>query len=299
MIYFQFSIVGQTSLADKLGYDENTKLLIIHSDDLAVSHSENIGSFLAMKAGVVNSASIMMPCPWVPEVAEYAKKNPETDFGLHLTLTAEWKYMKWGPVAPVDQVSSLINDYGYFYEDCLTFGQMADPKEVKIELRAQIEKAIKMGIYPTHLDSHMGCLLFSAPEVFGAYLELGREYKMPVMVGRFFLKAAPQPFLDLMTDQDVVIEKAITAGPQDYKNGMAQYYEDILNTIEPGVQILLIHTAFDDAEMQALTIDHPNWGADWRQQDFDFFTSNKAAELIKKNDIKLITWRDIQKAIYK
>ena len=297
-LFLIFNTDAQTNLAAKLGYDENAKLLIIHADDIGVSHSENIGSFLAMETGVVNSGSIMMPCPWVPEVAEYVKAHPDADLGLHLTLTAEWKYMKWGPVAPVSKVPSLISENGYFYSDCLQFGQHADPAEVKIELRAQIEKAIKMGIHPTHLDSHMACLLFSSPEVFGTYLELGREYKIPVMVGHFFLKAAPQSFLDLLTEEDIVIEKSITAGPQDYLDGMTQFYENVLNSLEPGVQILLIHTAYNNTEMRALTIDHLNWGAEWRQQDFDFFTSQKAKNLILKNNIKLITWRDIQKVIH-
>jgi len=137
---------AQSTLASKLGYADNTKLLIIHADDIGVSHSENIATFLALKAGTVNSGSIMMPCPWVPEVAEYVLKNPEVDFGLHLTLTAEWESMKWGPVASKDKVSSLINENGYFYSNCLTFGQKAKVDEAIIELRAQIDKAILLGI---------------------------------------------------------------------------------------------------------------------------------------------------------
>jgi len=294
---FSFPIISQ-SLAEKLGYEESDKLLIIHSDDIGVSHSENIATFLAMKAGVVNSGSIMMPCPWVPEVAEFKKLYPETDFGLHLTLTAEWKTMKWGPVASKIDVSSLVDKNGYFYDDCLTFGQKADPKEVKIELRAQIEKAIRMGIDPTHLDSHMGCLVFSSPEVFKAYLELGREYKLPVMVSRFFLKAAPQVIKDMITPDDVIIEHTYTAGPEDYKNGMDNYYNDVITNLSGGVSILLIHTAFNDSEMQSLTIDQEYWGANWRQQDFDFFTSKKVKNLLEDNDVKLITWREIKEAFY-
>ena len=84
------------SLASKLGYSEDDKLLIIHADDLGVSHSENRASFLAMKIGSVNSASIMMPTPWVEEVATFSKTHPEADLGLHLTLTSEWKHIKWG-----------------------------------------------------------------------------------------------------------------------------------------------------------------------------------------------------------
>lgn len=287
------------SLASKLGYEDDTKLLIIHADDVGVSHSENIATFLALKAGSVNSGSIMMPCPWVPEVAEFVKKNPEVDFGLHLTLTAEWKYMKWGPVAPASQVSSLLNKEGYFHSDCLTFGQNAKVEEAIIELKAQIDKAILMGINPSHLDSHMGCLVFSSPELFGAYLALGRTYKIPSMVSRFFLKAAPESFKALITADDIIIENAITASPDDYKNGMVNYYESVLKNLDPGVNVLLIHTAFNDAEMQALTVDHPMWGADWRQQDFDFFTSTKCKRILEEQNIKCITWREIQNAIYK
>ncbi|MEZ4956569.1 MAG: ChbG/HpnK family deacetylase [Saprospiraceae bacterium] len=115
--FFLLSILNinaQKSLAEKLGYDADAKLLIIHADDLGVAHSENKASFLAMKIGMVNSASIMMPCPWVPEVADFAKENPTADLGLHLTLTSEWKHIKWGPVAPKGEVKSLLNDLGFF-----------------------------------------------------------------------------------------------------------------------------------------------------------------------------------------
>lgn len=290
---------AQQSLAEKLGYTNQDKLLIIHSDDLAVSHSENIATFLAMKAGSVNSASIMMPCGWVSEVAAYKKENPDADFGLHLTLTNEWYHLNWGPVASKDQVPSLLTENGFLRPDCLEFGMNAVVAEAEIELRAQIKKAYDMGIDPTHFDAHMGCLLFSSADLFEVYLKLGREYKVPVMVDRFFLKAASQKFLDKMTKDDIIIEKIYTASPQDYESGMAAYYETTLNELDAGINVLLIHTAFDNAEMQAVTIGQEPWGAKWRQQDFDFFTSTNCKNLITKNNIKLITWNDIRKAWFK
>ncbi len=298
-LFFQFSLLAQNSLAEKLGYQPDDKLLIIHADDVGVSHSENIATFLAMKIGVVNSGSIMMPCPWVAEVAEYAKENPDADFGLHLTLTNEWKYMRWGPVAPLGQVPSLVDSLGFLYSDCLTFGQNAKVEEAEIELRAQIEKSYKMGIKPTHLDTHMGCLVYSSPEMFEVYLKLGREYKIPVMVGRFFIQAAPQSFKDKIRPEDIIIEKTLTANTTDYDSGLADYYRNVLKNHSGGVQILLIHTAFDNAEMQALTIDHPYWGAEWRQQDFDFFTSKECQDILREEKIKLVTWREIQNVIFK
>jgi len=291
-------LTAQQTIAQKLGYAPDAKLLIIHADDIGVTHSENKATILAMKLGMVNSGSIMMPCPWVGEIAAFAKERPDADLGLHLTLTSEWEWMKWGPVASKDQVPSLINKQGFFYDNCQTFGQKAKPAEVEIELRAQIEKAFNMGINPTHFDTHMGCLIFNSPEVFEVYLKLGREYKIPVMVDRFFLKASSQKFRDKMQATDIIIEKIYTAEPKDFESGMADYYESVLTNLTTGIQVLLIHTAFDDAEMQALSVNHPLWGAAWRQADFDFFTSDKCRQLLKENNIQLLTWRELQKAAY-
>ena len=291
------SLFSQTSLAEKLGYSPEDKLLIIHADDLAVSHSQNIGSFESMTNGVVNSASIMMPCPWVSEVVDFYSKNPTADFGLHLTLTNEWEHLSWGSVAPSSQVSSILNEHGYMYSDCLEFSKHAIAEHVEKELRAQIELAYDMGLNPTHLDAHMGCLIFTSAEVFEIYLKLGREYKIPCMLGRFFLKAASQDFLDKITEQDIILERTFTAGPEDYENGMAAYYEDLLkNRVMPGIQILLIHPAYDNEELRAMAGSKIYWGADWRQQDLDFFTSKKVKQILQEENIKLITWRDIQQA---
>ncbi len=292
-------IFCQQSLNAKLGYPEDTKLLIIHGDDLGVAHSKNEASILAMKVGMVNSASIMMPCPWVEEIAAYARENKEADLGLHLTMTNEWYDYNWGPVASKDKVPSLVNENGFLHPDCLVFGQNATVEEAEIELRAQIEKALRMGIKPTHFDTHMGCLVFSSAEMFEVYLKLGREYKVPVMVSRLFLQAASQAFLDKMTEEDIIIEHVLSAGPQDYDNGMEAYYTGILNELGAGVNVLLLHLAFDNAEMQAITRDQEYWGSRWRQQDFDFFTSEKCKRLLKENNIQLVTWREIGKAMFK
>ncbi len=295
-VFAQFLTVAQQSLNAKLGYPEDAKLLVIHGDDLGVAHSKNEASILAMKVGMVNSASIMMPCPWVEEIAVFARENPEADLGLHLTLTNEWHRYNWGPLASVDQVPSLVNERGFLFSDCLQFGQNAKVEEAEIELRAQVEQALRMGIKPTHFDTHMGCLLFNSAEMFEVYLKLGREYNVPVMVSRTFLKVASPAFLDKLTDEDVIIEHVLSAGPEDYENGMEDYYTTTLNELQAGVHVLLIHLGYDNAEMQAITYGKEYWGSKWRQQDFDFFTSKKCEQLLKENNIHLITWRDISTA---
>lgn len=297
LIWSVFNLSGQ-SLAEKLGYTSEDKLLIIHADDLGVAHSENVASFLAMKAGSVNSGSIMMPTPWVVEVAAFQREYPSADLGLHLTLTSEWRYLKWRPVAPTHQSRTLVNDKGFFFDNCLDFGKQADPDEAAGEIRAQIELALKLGIRPTHLDTHMGCLLFNTPELFEKYLQLGREYGIPVMIPRLFIQAASQDFKSKVTDKEVIVEDVHMAAPADYESGMEEFYEKTISELDAGVNIILIHVGFDNAEMQGMTIDHPEYGADWRQQDFDFFTSAKCTKLLVDHDIKLIQWRDIQKMLY-
>src|SRR5664279_2358511 len=109
-------LIAQTkTIAERLGYPADSKLLILHADDLAVAHSEDAASFDALDKQAVTSASIMVPCPWLTEVADYAKAHPDADLGLHLTLTSEWKTYRWGPVESKDKVPSLLDPSGYLW----------------------------------------------------------------------------------------------------------------------------------------------------------------------------------------
>ncbi|MCC6279888.1 MAG: polysaccharide deacetylase family protein [Saprospiraceae bacterium] len=294
------SVSAQTvlSLAERLGYPAGTKLLIIHADDLAVAHAENQASILALQQGAVTSASVMVPCPWFPEMAAFAKANPQYDLGLHLTLSSEWLPYRWGPVASRSEVPSLVDANGYFYPDCEAFGAKAKAEEVERELRAQIERARAMGLEPTHFDSHMRCLFYQSPDFFEIYLKLGREYQVPVMVGGEFLKNASEAYRQLITEQDIVVDRTITATPKDFKGGMAQFYTHVFKNLQPGVTVLVMHTAFENEEMTGITEGFPGlWDAAWRQDDYDFFTGEACRKLLKEQGIQLITWRDIGKLL--
>ena len=285
------------TIAERLGYPRDAKLLIVHADDLGMAHSVNAATIKAFETGLVNSGSIMVPCPWLPEIAAYARTNPQADLGLHLTLTSEWTQLRWGPVSSKDRVASLLDPNGYFRLTESEAAKYADPKEVELEIRAQIERAKSLGIVPTHLDSHMGTL-YQNKALFEVFLRVAREYKLPVRVAKsWFTRADFVP--EVVKPDDVFIDRVLDINPSVAPQDWATFYSDALRKLEPGVTEIVIHLAYDDAEMRGATSDHPAWGAAWRQRDFDFFTSEAFRKVLQENNIKLITWRDVGKLIPK
>ena len=287
----------ERTLAERLGYPADAKLLIVHADDLGMSHSVNAATLKAFETKLVNSGSIMVPCPWLSEIATYARANPQADLGLHLTLTSEWTHFRWGPVTPKDRVASLLDKDGYFRLSEAEAAKNADPKEVEMEIRAQIEKAKAMGIVPTHLDSHMGTL-YQNKELFDVFLRVAREYKLPVRVAREWGPRA-EVLQASLSANDVFFDRVLDINPSVAPQDWAKFYSDAIRNLKPGVTEVVIHLAYDDGEMQGATFDHPNWGAAWRQRDFDFFTSDGFRKLLEENKIKLITWRELGKLIAK
>ncbi|MEP7143576.1 MAG: polysaccharide deacetylase family protein [Ferruginibacter sp.] len=293
------AIAQQKTIQERLGYSKDTRLLIIHADDMGVSQSENAASIYAMEKGSVSSGSIMVPCPWMGDIAVYARSHPNADLGLHLTLTSEWKNYKWGPVTPVNQVSSIANKNGNLYSVPDSLYMHARPEEVEKEIRAQIEKAKLFGIDPTHFDAHMGCL-FGTAEYIQLLIKMGREYKVPVLLNIEAFKAVFN--IDIskyISDKEVPVDKLFMAQPNDYKNGMSNYYTAIFKSLQPGLSCILLHAAYENPEMQAVTIDHPEYGAAWRQADFNFFTSAECRNLLQQQKIKVITWKEIRDKLFR
>jgi chitin disaccharide deacetylase len=282
------------SLAERLGYARDAKLVIVHADDLGMTHSVNAASMKGLESGLVNSASIMVPCPWFPEMADYVKTHPDTDFGLHLTLTSERVFYRWGPVAPRDRVPSLVDSNGYFHLNW-TGTVRIDAKEVELELRAQIERALAMGVRPTHLDSHQYRLFQNGAEIFQSALRVAHEYKLPVFMVRDWF--ADRPYLESsLSAGDLVVDHTVTIEPGVAPEKWADFYTKALKNLQPGVTVFIIHLAFDDDEMRAATRERDTWGSAWRQRDFNFFTSAEFRALVEEQNIKLVTWRELAHA---
>ncbi len=288
-------VFAQTkSVAERLGYPADTKLLIVHADDLAIAHSEDSASFEALDKGYVTSASIIAPAPWLTEVADYAKAHPDTDLGLHLALTSEWKTFRWGSAASSDKVPSLLDSAGTFAVSTEEVAKNAKPLEAEREFRAQVERAIAVGVHPTHLDSHMGSA-FASPELFAAYVKVAHEFRLPFLAVRVSDERAK--LLSLLSEKDVLVDSVIMATPDVKPDRWKDFYLNAIRNLKPGLTYLIVHLGHDDAELQAVTADHPDYGAAWRQRDFDVVSSPEFKKALQDNHIVLVKWRDLQKLV--
>lgn len=282
------------SVAERLGYAADAKLLIVHADDLAVAHSVDAASFDALDKDGVTSASIMVPCPWLNEVAAYAKDHPNADLGLHLTLTSEWKNYRWGPAESKDKVASLLDPSGYLWSEAGPAAQNIKPEEAEREIRAQIERSLAAGIHPTHLDSHMG-VLFARPELFAVYVKVAHDFHLPFLAVRVADERAK--LLSLLSEKDPIVDSIVMANPTVHAGQWGEFYGNAIKNLKPGLSEIIVHLGHDDAELQAVTIDHPDFGSAWRQRDYDFVTGPDFKKALEKNHIVLVKWRDLQKLL--
>jgi predicted glycoside hydrolase/deacetylase ChbG (UPF0249 family) len=280
-----------TPIAERLGCSPDARLLIIHADDLAVAHSTNTATFDALDRKVVSSASVMVPCPWVTEVAQYARSNPQADLGLHLTLTSEWTTYRWGSVASSDKVPSLLDSTGAFWATGEQVAEHARLDEVELEFRAQVERALSLGIRPTHLDSHMS-LVFTVPKLFPAYAKVAHEYRLPFLATRNFTQR--ENLLPLLSPADVLFDSVVTVNSDIDPAAWTSFYVNFARSLKPGLTFLIVHLGYCNAELNAIMADHPIFGALWRQRDLDAMNSAEFQQALRDNNVVLIRWQDLQ-----
>lgn len=275
------------------------KYLIIHADDAGMSHSVNRATIDALENGVVSSASIMVPCPWFKEFAKYAVTHPEYDYGVHLTLNSEWENYRWGPVAPRDQVPSLLDEEGYLWGSVEQVVKNVKADEAAIELRAQIDRAKEFGVPLTHLDPHMGAVV-SRPDLALVYVNLGIEYDLPVLFlkeideqtrRQYSLFSAGAALLTKQLEQHglPVLDRLSQFYDGDSHEERRETYVKCLQDLEPGVSELIIHCGYADDELRAITK-----SAERRDGDRRIFTEPAIAALIKSLDIQVVTWKQVR-----
>ena len=271
-----------TSLAERLGYAPDARLLILTCDDLGSSHAANMGVYSALREGIATSSGLMVPCPWAREAA--ARYRGE-DVGVHLTLNAEYDLYRWGPIT---HSPSLLDGDGGFPRTVEDLWDHADLDEVRKELRAQVERAIYWGFDVSHLDSHLSALQLR-PEFFDVYLDLAVDFCLPVrLTGADTEQRIGFPFRRLAAEEGVVFPDHYLYARQGRSTRAT--LERALGELKPGVTEVSIRPAVDTPELRALA---PDWAI--RVDDHDLVAIDPTMRgLAKRLGVELIGYRHLR-----
>ncbi len=269
------------TLAERLGYAAETKLVILSCDDLGSCHAANVGVYTAIREGAATCASIMVPAPW----AQHAAGIYETtdDIGVHLTLNAEHPTYRWGPLT---HAPSLLSGEGGFPRDLDDLWEHADPDEVYRELTAQVSRAIAWGIDATHLAPHLTAITLR-PEFFGIYLDVATEFQLPIRLpSTVTAEQAGFPFRKLAAEAGVLFPDHFD---HDWRAGSRDRVLRALAALEPGVTELHVQPAIDTPEVRALTTNAEQW-----IDDLAFVTGDAVQTAIADSGAVLIGYRELR-----
>jgi predicted glycoside hydrolase/deacetylase ChbG (UPF0249 family) len=241
----------------------------------------------------------MVPCPWFLEFAKYTREHPDRCYGIHLTLNSEWEHYRWGPVAPREQVPSLIDRDGYLWDSVGEVVQHAKAEEVRIELRAQVARAKQFGVPLSHLDTHMGALV-SRSDLLEVYVQLGLETDLPVLFLRKLDRAGSlayphlavgrSKFLPQLDERKLpVLDSLLQFYDGDSHEQRRARYVDALRSLQPGVTELIVHCGIDNEELRAITNSSSRRDGDRR-----IFTEPEIRDLIREQGVELISWRQFR-----
>jgi predicted glycoside hydrolase/deacetylase ChbG (UPF0249 family) len=272
---------GTWGAAERPGDDEIR--LIVRGDDIGSSHTANMACIESYREGIMRSVEVMVPCPWFEEAVEMLNDNPGLDVGVHLTLTSEWENCKWGPLT---HGPSLVNKDGYFYQMTREWGNWppgtgfydANPKleEVEAELRAQIELALRKIENVTHLSAHMGTAR-CRKDLSQLVDRLAREYGLEVDLQSHGVR----PVRGMGDGQ---------APPDTRAPALAK----TLEKLTPGLWLLVEHPGQDTPEMRAIGHQGYEHVANDREGVTRAFTSAQVKEVIKRRNIKLMSYGDFR-----
>jgi predicted glycoside hydrolase/deacetylase ChbG (UPF0249 family) len=285
--------ISASQVIQRLGYPPGSRLLIIHGDDFGVAHSVDRATEEALQKGWITSASIMVPCPWFPEAAQFAREHPEMDLGLHLTLTSEWIPYRWGPVS-IQPAPSLWGKDGYLPPSEEEAAAQDTPADVAREIRAQIIKAQAAGVRFSHFDSHMGTL-FQTPELFRLYQQAGNDNHIPTFIATKKFGQDGKGF-SIMPDS-VVLSGEFQMQPGVPLDQWLATYERALAALGPGLYQITVHLGYNDEELRAITSGKPDWwDAPWREADMKVVSSPDFRQFLREQGFVLVTWRQIANA---
>ena len=287
------------TFAERLGWKPDDVVVLLHVDDIGMSHPSNQGGIEAVGKGVATSWSVMMPCPWVPEISHYLRTNSGIDSGVHLTLTSEWTRYRWGPLAGRPQVPGLVDREGCLWRSVAEVAAHATADEVEREIRAQIERAEALNFPITHLDSHMGTL-FARIDYFERFAKVGIEKGIPILaIGghmTYVLQEhgeaarALQGMARTIWNAGLPVIDDLHASSLGWKPAeKSERLIELLSRLKPGVTEIIFHASRPTEEFPLIT-----GTSESRRGDLQALTDPKVRRFIQDRGIILTTWRELK-----
>jgi len=270
--------------------------VIIHTDDIGMCQA-NVDAFSDLwEAGIISSGAIMYPCSWSNAAIDLCQKNPKIDMGVHLTLTSEWKFYRWGPISTRDRRSGLMDEEGYFPHTSAEVQKNGKPAAVKLELKAQLDRALQAGLKPTHIDTHMGSV--AVAKFMNSYIELAKKNKLPPMIFRMdeaewrangldpFTAKLAAGLITRLEAQNVPLLDHLVGMPLEWVEGYRELTKKTLSELEPGITHFIIHPTKDSPELRAIA---PDWRA--RVANYEDFMSDEIRKHIQSIGLHVIGYR--------
>jgi len=294
--------VDPNPVLKKLGFSNKDCIAIIHTDDIGMCQA-SVAAFAELwEYGVITSGATMVPCPWFPEAAKLCRQTPGIDMGVHSTLTSEWETYRWGPISTRDPASGIIDPEGFFFHSSDEVQEHGNANAVRMEIQAQIDKAIAGGIRVTHLDTHMGAIgsLNFIPD----YLSLALQYGLPPMIMRLdkagWIKMGfDDPVADMavglvnqLEEQGVPLLDRISGlelNQAKNKEDRIAYAKETIGKLEPGITHFIIHPSVDTPELRAITPDWP-----FRVADYEAFMSQALRDYLKNSHVQVLGYQALK-----
>ncbi len=287
-------MAGTSRANELLGYPADARLLIVNADDIGMCHGQNLGAIRSITEGLVSSCSLMTPTPWCLHAADFLRRHPEVSFAVHLTIVSEYRHYRWGPLAPPQEVRTLLDESGYFFGDDRFdhLLQTADIGELETEFRAQIEAVSALGLQPTHLDTHYGPHEFRQ-DIFDVVFGLAREYGLAMRAG------SPHLVKSLLAQGLPAAEHGVLDSGRIPPEKKAAVLAAKLRELPAGLSEWALHPGIATDELRAVMAEPRVPGvtgtAEGRQSDFDAAVSEEIARIVAEEGIRIIGYRELQR----
>ncbi|MCX6301029.1 MAG: polysaccharide deacetylase family protein [Bacteroidia bacterium] len=287
--------------AEKLGFSAGKKVILLHCDDGGMCNEANIAIRNYFEKGDIQSAAVMVPCPYSGDLVEWAKTLDSPDIGVHLTLTSEWKDYRWGPVSDTSKVPGLIDPEGKMWHDVPDVIIHASAEEAETEVRAQINKVLAMGYAPSHIDTHMGTM-YGSIDYIKVFLKIAQEYNIPANAIDLSDPAIAENFkqqgypitpevVELLNQYSLPRLDNFSSVPDgnSYENKRENFFK-LLNSLNPGITEIIFHPSVETDNLKTIT-------DSWQQRVWDaqLFSDPVVKSFFKDNDIIITTWKEIMK----